>query len=232
MSERCGSEIYVFGIDVGFRKTGVTVFRIDQTPDELVYAATLRSDDRELERRADADTASVISIVTELRKLVLNFKPVAFFIEVPHGGGQGARALHCMGMAKAMIAAVIAYEAIAYELYTPVSVEKALGIEAKKTKPAELTGMSASARAKLRTEHSKLKKAKLKDAATSTWPHFDGWPTSAELAEDAYDSACAFIAGQKLNQLYGRLKFLHGDDFDVSAFSQLPARDCRDGRSS
>jgi hypothetical protein len=42
----------------------------------------------------------------------------------------------------------------------------------------------------------------------SEWPLFDGWPETEGRAEDAYDSAAAFLCGRKVNQLYRRLKKL------------------------
>ena len=42
------------------------------------------------------------------------------------------------------------------------------------------------------------KKQRIQDCVLSAFPHFCGWPKTKALAEDAYDSAAAFLCGIKL----------------------------------
>jgi hypothetical protein len=216
--------VIAFGIDIGATKTGITVFRLGKLEDELIEAVTveanvipikgteakrrkrLRSKGKEVKKKASLGEVSVINsdvsrcwdLVSGIRELIIKYSPRGIFVEMPSGGGQDARAHRLMGGATFMIATILAYEDISFEMFSPTDVEKSLGIfvTSKEVKERGLTSSQARS----------WKKYRMETVAKAFWPDFKAWPKTAELAEDAYDSAGAFICGVGANNLYARLK--------------------------
>jgi Holliday junction resolvasome RuvABC endonuclease subunit len=187
------------GLDVGFRKTGVTVFKLEPARDVLVYATTVVSSERDCEEDEDVFEKDVVDICNMTRKLTdlfIKWKPKAIFAEMPSGGSKSARATRCMGMITGLVGSLLYTHGIPFEMFRAGEVEKALGI---KLKAGKGKGMKAS-------ERQKFKKERSKKAAMSEWPLFKDWPSTKALAEDAYDSAATFIAARSLGTLYNGIR--------------------------
>lgn len=199
-------DIFVAGVDVGFIKTGMTVFRLGQRTDTLVYAETLESEFEKSHipgQSAEDDVRAVLRILVKIDRILSKYHISGAFVEIPHGGAQSSRAARCMGIATGWITALMYYrENVGYEFYNPIEVEKTLGIHLLPSQAKNL-GLKKG-------ESTKYKKERIKGLVESTFPKFRGWPAKAALAEDSYDSAAAFLCGRTKNQLYKRLKRLVG----------------------
>lgn len=201
------ADIYVAGIDVGFIKTGMTVFRLGQRTDTLVQATTLESEFKKSGISGQSATDDVRAVFNTLNKLDIMFdlkRIRGAFVEIPHGGAQSSRAARCMGIATGWITALMHYKAtVGFEFYNPIEVEKVLGIHLLPSQ-AKLLGLKKG-------ESTKYKKERIKNLVQSEFPRFKGWPATERLAEDSYDSAAAFLCGRTKNCLYRRLKSLVGE---------------------
>lgn len=199
-------EHYVAGLDVGFIKTGMTVFRlVDQGTDTLVHACTLESGFEKSGisgQSAMDDINAARNVLQQIDHCIDTFNVRAVFAEIPHGGAQSSRAARCMGIATGWIAAMERYNPdIEFELYTPVEVEKTLGIHLLPSQAQQL-GLKKG-------ESTKYKKERIKNLVESIFPDFHGWPDRPKLAEDSYDSAAAFLCGRAKNKLYRAMKEFH-----------------------
>jgi len=189
----------VMGMDVGFRKTGITIFDIGGERDELIHAETVQSDNLEMVRKLDSDMSSVFSLLVAFDKILAEKCIHAVFAESPEGGSRGARASHCMGMAKALLAGFLHYNPeIEFEIFSPGQVEVALGI---KLTPGEAKKLGMK-----KGERAKWKKERLRTCVLTEWPDFKGWPKAKAIAEDSYDSAAAFLCARTAGEIYRKLK--------------------------
>jgi hypothetical protein len=200
------------GIDVGATKTGITVFDLCPHGDILVAAVTievkpmLTASTRRKGKKAKVGTVSTIhadvsrcmEMVCGIRQTFAGIGVKGLFIETPHGGAQGARANRLMGGATFMMATMLSYENYAFEMYSPTDVEKSLGVFVT-TKEIKERGLKKG-------EATAWKKERIETIVRSEWPLFDKWPEAKTKAEDAFDSAAAFLCGRKANKLYARLK--------------------------
>lgn len=191
-------DLVVVGVDVGFRRTGLSAIRLEANRDELYAATTVAP-------KPAKDSTSVARNVSDcwtMRDGIIAFieehKPTALFAEMPHGGSQGARAGYCMGMATGLILGTLAgLPDLAFELYSPMEVEVALGI---KLAPSE-----AKKQGLKKGDAAKWKKERLRNVVVAEWPLFNGWPEKVEVQQDAMDSAAAFLCGRANNRLYANL---------------------------
>ena len=188
--------VNMLGMDVGFRKTGLTVFRVSAEGDELVAADTIYTGDDVASSVLIADVLSCMTWCERLDEFVSRHAPKVIFAEIPHGGAQGARANRCMGLATALAAAYIHYRPVEFEFFSPHAVEKALGVallpgDAKKLSKGERTAW---------------KKERLARMVLREWPDFRGWPSTKRLKEDAIDSAAAFLCGRITSSVYKMAK--------------------------
>lgn len=194
----------VAGIDIGFRKTGITVFELTSTKDSLLFAATLGTGfepSNKAGKVAEDDIKAVINMLSELDATIKEWHIEAAFIEIPAGGGQSARAGRCMALATGWAAALMHYHSqLQHEFYKPSEVERALGISLSREEAKDM-GLT-----KKKGQLTKYKKARMKAVVLAAFPHFTGWPTTKAYAEDAYDSAAAFLCGIAKQSLYQRLK--------------------------
>lgn len=184
------------GMDVGFRKTGLTAFRIDQARDELIAARTIYTGDDVASSVSTGDILSCLTWCERLDEFVCQHPPAMVFAEIPHGGAQGARANRCMGMATALAAAYMHHRALKFEFYSPHQVEKALGVDLAPGDAKKLT----------RGEKTAWKKSRLAQLVLKEWPDFQGWPSTKRLKEDALDSAAAFLCGRLSSEIYLKAK--------------------------
>lgn len=193
------SDLVIVGMDVGFRRTGLSAIRLEKNRDEL-YAATTIMPEESVESTSVARNISDCWAMREgIVKFIEEHEPVGLFAEMPHGGSQGARAGYCMGMATGLVLGMLAgWPDISFELYSPMEVEVALGI---KLAPGE-----AKKRKMKKGEAGKWKKQRIRDTVTAEWPLFNDWPEKAEVMQDAMDSAAAFMCGRASNRLYAKLK--------------------------
>lgn len=197
-------EVNVVGMDVGFRKTGLTVFRLGPRTDTLIKAITLESEfERTKNPAAEDDFVCVLNILPKIDEILDHYNARGLFAEIPHGGGQGARALRCMGLATGWAAALLHYRNIAFEFFTPGQVEKQIGIYMG---PNEVKALGLK-----KGEATKYKKERIQQVVMAAFPSFTHWPKRKELAEDSYDSAAAFLCGRGKNALYARLKKIAGE---------------------
>jgi hypothetical protein len=180
--------MHMFGVDLGFAKTGVAVFELLRDRDELVHAEIVRSDvsKRPIGVAAD-DFRRCAELAAAFSGLLQRWRPSAVFLEVPHGGAQGSRANRCMGMATGWMAGVLQVLDIRCEVILPSRVEALLDIRLSPGMAKE-RGMAKAAR-------TKWKKDRMEHAVRTEWPDFRRWP---KPAEDAYDAAAAFMAGRLL----------------------------------
>lgn len=187
----------VMGIDIGYRKTGMCV--VDVSADRLVAAVTF--DNKKADgTTAHSDFAGCWMLGEAISEFISLWNPRALFAEIPHGGGQGARAHRCMGMATAVLSEALrrTRRTLPFELYTPGGVEELLGIR--------ITGGCAkrkgiSGKGKLRA----WKKQRLEEAVIGAYPDFVEWPNTVRLKEDAVDSAAAVLAGKANGKLYAKI---------------------------
>ncbi len=193
----------VAGIDVGFRKTGITIFRLDHEPDELVFAATVGHDfkpSKQAGKVAADDVASVQNMLGCIENVLLSWEVLGTFIEIPSGGAQSARAARCMALATGLIASFMhQHQEMTHAFYQPREVEKKLGIYLGRNEAKEL-GFKKSG------ELTKYKKERMRNLVLAAFPDFTAWPKQKALAEDAYDSAAAFLCGRATNVHYRMLK--------------------------
>ena len=185
----------MMGLDAGYAKTGITVFHVTKRGDFLVEARTLSKQDSEAERAMERDILAIYSMADQLDAVLSEFMPVALFAELPHGGAQSARACRCMSLATATVVTLLRYHKdVAYELYDPMTVEKTLGIWLN---PKDKEGAGIK-KGQLRA----WKKERIRETVIREWPEFSAWPKTKATAEDAYDSAAAFMCGRETNDLY------------------------------
>lgn len=192
----------VAGIDVGFRKTGITVFRIDRDPDELVFATTVGTDFKPSKKAGSVAFDDVMAVQHMFRcveDVLIDWEVEATFIEIPSGGAQSARAARCMALATGYIASLTyKHPKILHAFYLPREVEKKLGIYLGRIE-AKALGFKSG-------ELTKYKKERMRDLVLAAFPEFDGWPKQKALAEDAYDSAAAFLCGRVTDVHYREIK--------------------------
>lgn len=192
----------VFGMDIGFVKTGFAVIELIGIEEKLIFATTLTSGLAKEKKSDDyvavQDAMTCFRALTKWEDIFEEFHPKAAFCEIPSAGAQGARANRCMGMATALISAFLWKHELKFELYIPSQVEEALGVK--------LTPGEAKKRGLSKGDRTVWKKERLKHAAETAFPGFKGWPTSKAVAEDAYDATCAYLCGQQTSQLYNELK--------------------------
>ena len=193
-------KLYLMGMDVGFRKTGYSIFEMGPVDDDLIFATTLlqEKDDSKTTSSVQKDIFAIYDLLDGLDAAFNKWHPAAVFCEIPHGGSQGARAGRCMGIATALIVTYLRQRKEHYELYTPGEVELNLGVK--------LAPQVAKKKGLKKGEATKWKKERLAEIVIRNWPLFDGWPERAAEAEDAIDSAAAFISGRVANNLYKRIK--------------------------
>jgi len=191
--------IKAIGLDAGFRKTGVALFHMEKDYDELVFADTVLSDHDTSGTKLYEDVRACWTLYERLESIIDAHDPDGLFVEMPHGGGQGARAHRCMGMATALLSTLIRNSRVESELYDPTDVEKSLGvyITHKQAKERGITGKGALG---------KWKKERLRECVQREFPLFSDWPKSKGKAEDAYDAAAAFLSARTSSELYKRLK--------------------------
>ncbi len=186
----------VFGLDLGFVKTGVAVIEMRKDDDYIVHADALKSELVDLQYKSLEDISRIDSMLDQLDDLVEKYEPEAIFVEVPSGGSKSSRASTCMAMTKAMVGCFIHYQDMANECMIPTEVERLLGINLS---PNDAKGMKSA-------DKQKWKKERSMSVVLAAFPSFDGWPKAKYLAEDAFDAAAAFLAGRNKNELYARLK--------------------------
>lgn len=191
-------DLICVGIDAGFRKTGLSAFALTKTGDEIIAATTIQSDQDESGSVVHEDVKACWSLLKGINEFLSVHKPVGIFVELPNGGAQGARAHRCMGIVTGLIVTLMHERGGAFEFYAPVDVEKALGVY--------LTSADKKARGLKKGQSTAAKKESLKQCVIKEWPLFNGWPERESLAEDAYDSAAAFMCGRANNDLYKRIR--------------------------
>jgi hypothetical protein len=185
-------------VDVGFRKTGIAVFRIHPMGDPLIAAHTVCPKEPG-QSVLYSDVVSCFAMIDGILEFLDKHEVQALFLEFPSGGSQSGRASRCMGMATGVASGILkmAEWKMGYELYTPRQIEELLGIVKKPAKKGQ----------KQRSFQRLEKKAALARIAQDSFPDFDGWPGKAALAEDSYDAACAFIAARRSEDgLYHRIR--------------------------
>lgn len=191
--------IRAIGVDAGFRKTGVALFDLRPKGDVLVAADTLVTSKETASDRLNDDVDACWNLYTNIETFMIKYEPSAAFIEMPHGGAQGARANRCMGMATAVMASLFNAVGMPYEMFAPTEVEKALGVF--------LTNKQAREMGIPKGKTGKHKKDRLKSIVLAEFPDFDGWPKAVTRAEDAYDAAAVFHAARfRGSELYLKLR--------------------------
>lgn len=194
----------VAGIDIGFRKTGITVFELTPATDKLIFAATVGTGFKPSKKPgkvAEDDINAVLNMLDDVDRVLKEWNIAAAFVEIPAGGGQSARAGRCMALATGWAAALMHYHPqIRYEFYKPSEVEHVLGIALSRA-VAKSMGLT-----KKKGQLTKYKKERMRDVVLDEFPYFKGWPPTKEYAEDAYDSAAAFLCGRTKRVLYQLLK--------------------------
>lgn len=186
------------GIDMGFRCTGLTLFELELERDVLKEARSIAPKQSKQESTVLRDVEDCFALIDGIRDAIKEWRPQGVFVELPHGGAQSSRAARCMGMATALIIPILQYEDLGFELYAPLEVEATIGLKLTKD-DAKRLGLNKG-------ESTKWKKARVRALVDKEWPDFKGWPEKADVAEDAYDSAAAFLCGRAKARLYGRLR--------------------------
>ena len=181
----------VMGMDLGFRKTGTTVFNVSEAGSyKLMAADTLTYDPIKGLSVMAQDLSDSQTMYTMLTDKITAYEPRNICVEVPHGGGQSARALRCMSLITGVLASIMTENpSIRFHLFSPGTVEKALGIH--------LGRNEAKAKGLTKGKLGAWKKQRIKDYVLREFSYFKGWPETKALAEDAYDSAAAFLCGIK-----------------------------------
>ena len=119
----------VFGVDVGFRNTGVAVFEYNGEEWDLIDSLlikTAKCDKKTKVRVANDDVRCVQQIASELGKLCKKHDPKLFVTELPHGGGKSSIAVKSMALASGFIATFTQVNRISGLWVTPANVKVAL----------------------------------------------------------------------------------------------------------
>ena len=221
----------IAGIDIGFRKTGITIFRMTPDQNDLIAAATVCPKEPG-KSVVNKDVHACWAMLDGVKEYLQKYDVKALFLEFPSGGSQSGRAARCMGMATALSAALIRHFdwELGYEIYTPSQIETLLGIKA-----------APGSKKKMTKGHKRAeKKDALKRIVLEKYPDdmFHGWPKTKALAEDAYDSAAVFLAAQLCygEGLYYRLRAIcegtskqEVDGGSESGRPRLPDGTCESG---
>jgi hypothetical protein len=182
------------GIDVGFRKTGLVAVRDNR----LLEAETVKGEAADGEFVLERDLQALQSLTTGIRGFLARHPANGIFVEMPSGGAQGARANRCMGLATALLWALLDQAQVPAEMMDPTQAEKLAGLYVSR---AEMKTKKLS-KGKLRA----WKKQRVQELVLKTFPEFKGWPDTKERFEDACDAAMAYIAGtRRVGGLYARL---------------------------
>ena len=182
----------VMGMDAGYRKLGLSVFRSSAEIDVLLEADTVENPpSKDNDYVMQEDILGCWKLATGLDRLLIKYHPDAVFIEMPHGGGQGARAHRCMGMVTGVMTSVFyQHQGIYFKMFSPREVEESLGIKAK---PGEGKGSKGAKRAE--------KKKRIQEIVLASYPDFKGWPHTKRLLEDAADSVAAVLAARSSGEI-------------------------------
>lgn len=182
--------ITVMGMDAGYRKLGLSVFKSTLEFDDLLEAATVENPPGKTNDYVmQEDILGCWKLAGGLDQLLRKYTPDAVFIEMPHGGGQGARAHRCMGMVTGVMTSVFyAHQSIYFKMFSPREVEEALGIVVKAEKGKERKGSKGDRRAE--------KKKRIQDVVLASYPKFAKWPKQKRLFEDAADSVAAVMTAR------------------------------------
>lgn len=179
----------IAGVDAGFRKLGLSLVVADRAGERLVAAETVDNAAEE-GSTMQSDVRCCFILGESLSEFIRKQKPDAIFIEMPGGGGQGARAHRCMGLATGVVTEVLRVSGVQFQVYSPGRVEELLGIKAKRgDKEFTKAGMRA------------WKKSRLEERVMAAFPDFTGWPSTLRLKEDAVDSVAAILAGKAEGKL-------------------------------
>ena len=114
----------MIGIDAGFVATGWVVADGRRIIDAGVIR-TERQARKTAVRVADDDAERCAILARELRGVLDEHAPAGAVVELPTGGAQGARAIRTMGMATAVVVAVLELSFLPAEWVTPQMVKKA-----------------------------------------------------------------------------------------------------------
>lgn len=180
-------------LDLALANTGVAVVSLG-SPDKLVFVDTLQTAkmDKTLMRQlklkvADAEWARVESLISQLEKVVNEFKPDHVFLECPTGGSKSAQAAKTMALARGAACGVTHFANIPVSLVSPFSAKKAA------------------------TGDSQASKEQVKGVAKALFPDFKDWVKGKRgkivegKNEHVYDALSVYMAA-KATKEYKDLK--------------------------
>jgi Holliday junction resolvasome RuvABC endonuclease subunit len=197
----------IVGVDAGFRKLGLSLVLADKDGEKLVVAETIDNQGED-GSTMQSDVRCCWILGDRFSDFIKRHKPDGIFVEMPGGGGQGARAHRCMGLATGVATEVLRASGIPCQIYSPGRVEDLLGIKAirgDKSGPPLYPGVKLT-KAGTRA----WKKARLEEKVLAAYPDFEGWPKTLRLKEDAVDSVAAVLAGKA----EGHLRLFPSVDFE------------------
>lgn len=194
----------VAGIDIGFRKTGIAIFRMTPHADLLIAATTICPKESG-KSVVSHDVRACLEMLRGVHRYLDEYDVKALFLEYPAGGSKSGRASRCMGIATGLSVGLLEYynPEFGYHILTPAQIEFLLGIKAK----------PGSKKNKTPAQKRAEKKETVKNYVLDKYPEevFSAWPKTKALAEDAYDAAAVFLAASIAHgeeSLYKRLRNL------------------------
>lgn len=162
----------LLGIDAGFAALGVVIIE-DGTVLHAEAARTARTTKKKRGLRvADDDADRCQQLARCLAWIIEEWRPAGAVVELPGGGARGARAHRAMGMATALVAAVLELSDLPAEWVTPAEGKKAAAGRMDASKEQVQHGVRRAFQ----------------------WPEGAAWPACE--AEHIYDAAAAVLAAR------------------------------------
>jgi len=128
MLKRC-----IAGIDLGFRHTGIVIgdpVKLTLSGYEVINSLCIHTEKADKKHKvyvSDDDVRCCQEMINKLDEMISLHEVAALAVEMPSGGGKGARALRCMGMASGMIAAYTEIKRLPVVWVRPEDIKKKVG---------------------------------------------------------------------------------------------------------
>jgi Holliday junction resolvasome RuvABC endonuclease subunit len=162
---------YIICYDAGFVNLGYMVAKLPRTPDEKPKPIDFGVSEAALPKKAERALRTksvtyknlhrILRQVDTVQGLHEKYNPVAYFVEMPHGGARGALAIRGMSFATAYLATSIHLLApdACFKIFLPNQVKKAV------------------------TGNRNASKLDIARAVLAYWPEIDHWPGFKVIAK-------------------------------------------------
>ena len=113
---------YIYGIDVGFRFTGITIYCTNTK--QIVKTECIRIKPAKNTSKAQNHLEECQELAHELDMIFREYPPSRVIVESPSGGGKSSIAVKAMASCVAVLASVCLLCGIAINLITPLQIKK------------------------------------------------------------------------------------------------------------